>query len=731
MRATASKPGFVLVAVLAILFVCGMFGATAVVHCLRLERRCERECVRNAERMTALSGLELARYELWKSYRDFCLAGNAGSTANRERWEKSCQESLFSEWCSDSGDSSFSGALARLNAIGSSIAISTGGAHPVWSAASGPQTRCNVRFTPRVTIGNKITLVAEASADGYDDAQSGAALAFGTDPRSLPRVTLAEQFCFGSEGKLAFSDQTEPVNTDPISRAFEYALCTREQQFFGLVPGAAKWIVNGDVRATGSVKFGNDSAGFGLTVLNGTVTVDPFPDKSPNSPRQWVHEIGESATGSDAHRFRQPEYAKCADLSSYYDGQGEYADSYRRRPSPTVKGLTAENDECYNRFWAGGWECLRQFAAGSVFLTPRADERFALPWLGKCEYVWNWAHDQRKSTTTWYDENGSRQSWAHTYYGQHTDALTKNVVFMFGTYDKPIELDGMFYVQGDVIVGGWVSGRGAIASARNVYIVKNVLLKDPPNWDHAAADPAEDAKANIGKNILSIQARGMIVIGDYGDANFRDRVLRAASPNGTAARSILVNPAAGADTGGDYLRERRITLERICPSEDPYSNLANVTAAYGDAVDAEPITQIEATLYANLGVIGVVGSADWDSGLHHERKTVGGFRDGADLPNGCVYRHFGSIVADVIALYARGTKSSGAASEVEPYAIFDWDARLAPWGDAMPDGVWPNPAILPPDMGVTQPPAVLHWTEIDSPEQLNVLSNPELTGRWL
>ena len=54
-----------------------------------------------------------------------------------------------------------------------------------------------------------------------------------------------------------------------------------------------------------------------------------------------------------------------------------------------------------------------------------------------------------------------------------------------------------------------------------------------------------------------------------------------------------------------------------------------------------------------------------------------------------------------------------------------------PGGDSMPDGVRPNPAILPPDMGVTQPPAVLHWTEIDSPEQLNVLSNPQLTGRWL
>lgn len=177
--------------------------------------------------------------------------------------------------------------------------------------------------------------------------------------------------------------------------------------------------------------------------------------------------------------------------------------------------------------------------------------------------------------------------------------------------------------------------------------------------------------------------------------------------------------------------------DRAAP-KDPYSNLANVTAACGESVDAkillhcEPITQIEATLYANLGVIGVVGSADWYSGFHHVRKTAGESHIGENLPNGCVYRHFGAIVADVIAIYANARKSNGAAAGVDqPYAIFDWDARLAPGGDAMPGGVWPNPAILPPDMGVTQPPAVLHWTEIDNPEQLNVLSNTQLTGRWL
>jgi hypothetical protein len=86
-----------------------------------------------------------------------------------------------------------------------------------------------------------------------------------------------------------------------------------------------------------------------------------------------------------------------------------------------------------------------------------------------------------------------------------------------GTFANPIKLDGDIYVTGDVIIKGYVQGRGAIYSGRNTYVAGNIQYKNPP--PNCATEPNPDTCARdaiaAGKDELRLAARNNIVLGDY------------------------------------------------------------------------------------------------------------------------------------------------------------------------------------------------------------------------
>lgn len=116
-------------------------------------------------------------------------------------------------------------------------------------------------------------------------------------------------------------------------------------------------------------------------------------------------------------------------------------------------------------------------------------------------------------------------------------AIDGNLILV-GTRDNPIDLSGDIWVEGDVIIKGFVTGQGAIYSGRNVYLAGDVQTVNAPYrvvngiCENEAGQPVltaadmtatgfspEDACARRAiadeTDALRIAARGSIVVGDY------------------------------------------------------------------------------------------------------------------------------------------------------------------------------------------------------------------------
>jgi hypothetical protein len=94
-------------------------------------------------------------------------------------------------------------------------------------------------------------------------------------------------------------------------------------------------------------------------------------------------------------------------------------------------------------------------------------------------------------------------------------------VILEGTKDNPIILDGDLYFDGDVVIKGYVKGRGAIYSGRNTYVAGNINYIDPPENCAAKSNPDKCAQDAIKdkKDELRIAARGNVILGDYTEKN--------------------------------------------------------------------------------------------------------------------------------------------------------------------------------------------------------------------
>ena len=93
---------------------------------------------------------------------------------------------------------------------------------------------------------------------------------------------------------------------------------------------------------------------------------------------------------------------------------------------------------------------------------------------------------------------------------QTAGAADKGAVVLIGTWDYPIVIDGPVVFESDVIIRGFVTGRGTIYSGRNIHVIGDINYKDPPYWPDNGSEPNTK-----GKDMLVLISRGSIVFGNY------------------------------------------------------------------------------------------------------------------------------------------------------------------------------------------------------------------------
>ena len=87
----------------------------------------------------------------------------------------------------------------------------------------------------------------------------------------------------------------------------------------------------------------------------------------------------------------------------------------------------------------------------------------------------------------------------------------EGAVFLIGTWDFPIVINGTVVFTSDVLIRGFVTGHGTIVSGRNIHIIGDICYKNPPFWPYAGGSEP----STKGKDRLELVSRGSIVFGNY------------------------------------------------------------------------------------------------------------------------------------------------------------------------------------------------------------------------
>lgn len=120
--------------------------------------------------------------------------------------------------------------------------------------------------------------------------------------------------------------------------------------------------------------------------------------------------------------------------------------------------------------------------------------------------------DRLGSGSTTADLLPFREDGAHCNYKSKNEASApdKGAVILIGTWDFPICIDGPVVFESDVVIRGFVSGRGTIYSGRNIHVIGDINYKNPPYWPDTGSEPETK-----GKDLLVLISRGSIVFGNY------------------------------------------------------------------------------------------------------------------------------------------------------------------------------------------------------------------------
>lgn len=111
----------------------------------------------------------------------------------------------------------------------------------------------------------------------------------------------------------------------------------------------------------------------------------------------------------------------------------------------------------------------------------------------------------------------------------------RGAVVLVGTYDHPIEIDGPVIIASDVVIMGYITGQGTIYSGRNVHIVGDLTYKNPPSWTHPDSNPESTRDVNQERDLVSLMAKGCVVVGDCTDSDWKNAMAQYIAPSGDEA----------------------------------------------------------------------------------------------------------------------------------------------------------------------------------------------------
>lgn len=224
-------------------------------------------------------------------------------------------------------------------------------------------------------------------------------------------------------------------------------------------------------------------------------------------------------------------------------------------------------------------------------------------------------------------------------------------LYLYGTEDDPIVIDGPVVVDGDVIIKGYYTGQGTIYAKRNIHIIDSVIAVTPSQW--AQPDTAENfyentLPDNLDADFLGLVARGAVILGDPDNLSSYNTYLR---PSFTDAYPVSVTDAdigyvSYVSDGTSYFdgNYTGVSGER-CSSSDPSLSIERKyydPSVSSDMMDswnpAARIDQIDAFIYNNHLTAGQLSA---DSMIN------GGIicRDEALIPAGRVYMNWDPRVA--------------------------------------------------------------------------------------
>ena len=252
------------------------------------------------------------------------------------------------------------------------------------------------------------------------------------------------------------------------SKVFDYAYFVNN---YGWFQGGG-CTANGDIRANGDMNL--DS----LSYVNG----DAYAAKSTALGASGIISID----GGTTTRHRS--------ISDYWNN------------APTTARPTDPADRQQKIGWTMGYD-------GDSKLLSRQEE-LEMPYLGQLEGYRELAREQHGTI-----KQGGKTIIDAVYSGAGPsgveDAADKGCIVLIGTSSNPLQINGPVVVDKDVVIGGVVTGQGAIYAGRNIHIIQNVTYKNGPSWSHPDSDPEATAERNSQKDLLSLAAKGNIVLGNY------------------------------------------------------------------------------------------------------------------------------------------------------------------------------------------------------------------------
>ncbi len=284
------------------------------------------------------------------------------------------------------------------------------------------------------------------------------------------------------------------------SKVFDYAYFVNN---YGWMTGNSIYI-NGDMRANGNVELsGSTVNGFIYAAVNDEVGADGSVTLK-SSPR---------IRNASTYRSYAPDGAR-PDVYDY-DTVGAY-------DAPSYSGTITKD--------------MTAASSGKSIVNEEA-EPIPMPFVSDLDNYVEYAEEKGGTLTcpeyTYTDSSGAEHTIAEKSVSAHyegvgpsedADLADKGALVLIGTQSDPIEISGPVVVDSDVVISGYVSGKGTIYSGRNIHIIGDVVYKSSPSWDHPDSDDSSTEAENATKDLLGLVAKGNIVVGDASDSTWYSNI---------------------------------------------------------------------------------------------------------------------------------------------------------------------------------------------------------------